>query len=577
MSLLNELNAIITKETNLTSSNGKVANFAYTQEAYDEDSYSGQSDFDVSRGNNIPLGTSSVLKTNNTVLEKGVRSQASSLTRHLLNHFFGRVSYNLNKANDWIKDLATALKDNLGEPNGIATLGENGKLDGAQSPFASEIPMDNESNNNVKDYIQKMTISPLLGGIWKYGINGGTGTGAWITPVFAKGRWVTADRSISSALGIRYSYDGITWADSNITNRSFSKIAYGNNTWVATSNNEDGIKYSSDGITWEDCGITAGSPTNLIYIEGVGFFASIVQNIGTDVYTKTILFSSNGQSWELKPLSGTFNNDYITKVFLFINSSEEYILLVATGAGISYAVYDPDFGAFNNWVKVTTGRLDNNVLTLCVGDNAVVGASTTSGKGGIYYSKNGYDWDYGRKSAFNVDGYFYTPVFSNGVFVATHAYKPSTTGNQGAVTSYDGRTWYNATGTDFSTTNWNRITCANGRWIATCASTPSHSNKGVMWSNDGINFIQSDSSNIELVNQPIYFCGVWIGICYKTGDVPYSIYLSRNEGKSWHIAYRETQVWDFVYADGVLIASNSYNSGLMYSSYKDLLSAFPEA
>lgn len=118
----------------------KLSRFAYTEEAYDDPlQYAdGVENYDVNNAQNIPVGTTSVMKVNETVVSKGYRSQASSLTRMLMNHFLGRTSYNLNKVNDNLKALLATFKGHLGTANGIATLDAGAKLPFAQLPFNME-------------------------------------------------------------------------------------------------------------------------------------------------------------------------------------------------------------------------------------------------------------------------------------------------------------------------------------------------------------------------------------------------------------------------------------------------------
>lgn len=129
-----DLNAIKAVEDKLTSN--KVAQFAYTQEAYNDPEHyaDGVQSYNVNNPNNIPVADASIMKVNETVLSKGYRSQASSITRMLLNHFLGRVSYNLNKVNDLLSSLVTSIKSNLGRANGIATLDASGRIPFSQLP-----------------------------------------------------------------------------------------------------------------------------------------------------------------------------------------------------------------------------------------------------------------------------------------------------------------------------------------------------------------------------------------------------------------------------------------------------------
>ena len=133
MGTLNEDLASIKEVEDKITAN-KVANFAYTDKAYTDNDANGVIEYDVSKEQNIPSSDASILKVNETVLQKGYRAQASSVTRMLLNHFFGRVSYNLNKVNDCVSNLVATLGSHLGKANGIATLDNDGHIPYSQLP-----------------------------------------------------------------------------------------------------------------------------------------------------------------------------------------------------------------------------------------------------------------------------------------------------------------------------------------------------------------------------------------------------------------------------------------------------------
>ena len=132
MSLLSDLTALKNKINTLRGDNS-VTTFAYTETAYNNDDADGHADFVESRENNIPLADNSVIKLNTFVTNKGFRSQACSFPRLFINHFCGRVSYNLNKTVDVLYLFLSALIDNvLGYANGIATLDNNGRVPDSQ-------------------------------------------------------------------------------------------------------------------------------------------------------------------------------------------------------------------------------------------------------------------------------------------------------------------------------------------------------------------------------------------------------------------------------------------------------------
>ena len=138
MGTLNEdLSAIKEVEDKIVAN--KVARFAYTDEAYTTNDANGVAEYNVYKDQNIPTADASVLKVNETVLSKGYRAQASSITRMLVNHFFGRMSYNLNKVNDNVSNLIATLIGHRGTANGFATLDENGKVPYSQLPELADV------------------------------------------------------------------------------------------------------------------------------------------------------------------------------------------------------------------------------------------------------------------------------------------------------------------------------------------------------------------------------------------------------------------------------------------------------
>ena len=136
MSTINEdVSAIKTIQDGLVKN--KVARFSYTQKAYTNNIVDGVDTYNVNNEQNIPNGTAAIMKVNDTIINKGYRAQASSITRMLMNHFLGRISYNLNKVNDNMKSLIDSLNSHLGTANGIATLDNDGKLSQTQLPDIS--------------------------------------------------------------------------------------------------------------------------------------------------------------------------------------------------------------------------------------------------------------------------------------------------------------------------------------------------------------------------------------------------------------------------------------------------------
>lgn len=86
----------------------KVAKFAYTDAAYADDDAVGVINYDVGAEQNIPKASRTDLDP--FVIDKGIRTQAASLPRDAPNHYFGRVSYNLNKIVDWFYKIVMHIR-----------------------------------------------------------------------------------------------------------------------------------------------------------------------------------------------------------------------------------------------------------------------------------------------------------------------------------------------------------------------------------------------------------------------------------------------------------------------------------
>lgn len=194
MGTLNEdLTSIKTVEDTLTSN--KVANFAYTDTAYENNNANGVVEYDVDQDQNIPVSTPSVLKVNETILAKGWRAKASSITRMLMNHFLGRLSYNLNKVNDNMASLLSTLQNHLGTANGLATLDSTGRIPYSQLP---------ESAIEYKGQWNASTNTPTLAD--------GTGTNGDFYIVSVAGIQNLGSGDIQFFENDRVIYDGSVWS-----------------------------------------------------------------------------------------------------------------------------------------------------------------------------------------------------------------------------------------------------------------------------------------------------------------------------------------------------------------------------
>ena len=333
MSTLNEdLSAIKEVEDKIIAN--KVARFAYTDEAYTTNDANGVAEYNVNNAQNIPTADASVLKVNETVLSKGYRAQASSITRMLVNHFFGRMSYNLNKVNDIVSSLIATLIGHRGTANGFATLDENGRIPFSQLP---ESAIEYKGNWNAETNVPPLSDGmegATSGDFYIVAVAGtqnlGSGEIAFLVNdriIYNKeNKWEKLAggnvRSVNgkepgSATGniTLYGTDipasetegvniierikqyvsstllGRSWTQSNKTKGSFPGGArYANGIWVACGAYGDELWYSTDGRSWTQSNKTDGS-----FYGGARYANGIWVACGSN--DNGIWYSTDGRSW----------------------------------------------------------------------------------------------------------------------------------------------------------------------------------------------------------------------------------------------------------------------------------------
>ena len=251
MGISSELSSIKTNVSDKIVDN-KVSRFAYTEQAYTDNEAEGVTAYDVNAEQNIPVGTASVMKVNQTVIEKGWRARASSITRMLMNHFLGRTSYNLNKANDLINAILNLFVTYIGSPDGLASLDSSGKVpatqinksdtgiaDGANSFFTSKGAYDYSFNSVTANSWLGKVLGRFMGRKWTQ-VTGTTASYEIHTPVYMNGLWVAGSNG-----GLWWSEDGKNWTKATGDTASYSMYApfYANGLWLAGSSGH-GLYYS---------------------------------------------------------------------------------------------------------------------------------------------------------------------------------------------------------------------------------------------------------------------------------------------------------------------------------------------
>lgn len=629
----------------------RVAKFAYTQQAYNSDTVNGVENYDFTEEQNIPLGTTSVLKVNETVLTKGWRTQASAITRMLMNHFLGRTSYNLNKTVDFLKAFMVAVEDNMGVADGFASLDSTAKLPLTQlTPDVVQLKGDWDADTNTPEleagegragdmYRVSVTGTQNLGEgsmtyragdtiiyngtIWKKTSSGTVSSVNTVTPD-ENGNVTITGEDIDTSLEdntkisdkfrqtLKLSYAWMlgtlySWKPSNITTGNFYVPIKAKGIWVvgsnlARGNTTYGIKYSVDGKTWNDTNITTGN-CEIVYDNGI----FIATGLGTYGVTG-IKYSEDGITWLDTNITTLHYKraKYLNGKWFAVQASRNIVVTSEDGV---------------TWTEVTVGSSSSAVLRDVYFENSIYFISTTTTTGGLFYSINGVSWSKVTLDTTVTSTVFYSPVFGNGIFVCG--------GNNSVIYSTDGINWsegVNSSTTAFADLNNILYVPAMNQWIATSnigRSSSSNTGKGIFKSNDGINWFNNGTTGFYnmpvLAKGRIYLCpsqrGTVFKRSFKNGDsdlasaygnfestnkfdyytvtsVKYinGVFLAGSEagvmtsfdGWRWYtqeatIYQEEGIAWSTpVYSEGVLVSSSSFSStydgaGIQYSSIDSLI------
>ena len=312
-----------------TLKNNKVAKFA----AYAQDKADGVLNYDFNRANNIPVGTPEILNVNDTILTKGYRARSSSITRMLLNHFFGRTSYNLNKISDTVRNLIDTLKNNLGAPNGYASLDKNGRIPLSQLSESAIKYLGNWNAETNEPPLSDGMVGATSGDFYIVSVAGyhdfGNGEITFLVNdrvIYSKeNKWEKlAGGNVRSVNGKEpdnatgnitlYGTDiptseteriniiekikqyvgttllGRNWTLSNKPDSSFSGGArYANGVWVACNSDSQGLWCSTDGRNW-----TQSNKTDDNFSGGARYANGVWVACG---YNIGLWYSTDGRNW----------------------------------------------------------------------------------------------------------------------------------------------------------------------------------------------------------------------------------------------------------------------------------------
>ena len=525
MSLSSDLTAI--KNLSDGVKNNKVTRFAYTQNAYNNNDVNGHSDYVYDRDNNIPTADLSVIEVNPTVVDKGFRARASSLTRMLLNHLFGRISYNLNKVNDLFNELLVKVLANMGVANGFATLDANGRIPYSQLPEdAMEYQGEWNAQTNTPHledgtgtrgdtYNVSVAGTQTFGGqsiyffvgdrviynengVWQRLESGNVQSVCEILPDPTTGNVdLTQQADITKILNSNFLgkllefFMGRFWLQGTGANTTFTFVSvhYADGIWVACSVSH-GLWWSEDGKVWTQSSTSAISSYNF----RTAVFANGIWVAGSDNHG--VWWSTDGKTWT----QGTgFASNYTAYCASYVDG------LWTIGSN-GYGIWWSTDG--KTWTQ-GTGSNTSYIIHCIVHANGLWVAGSDGH--GTWWSTDGKSWTQGTGS--NTASVVYDVYYANGIWVAT-------TSSAGIWWSADGKTWSQETG---SSTGYGffGVYYSNGMWVA---GSDSH---GLWYSEDGKNWTQATGASTSTFISVKYANSLWTAESTTAG-----LWIS-NDGKNW--------------------------------------------
>lgn len=514
MSLSTDLTVLKNKENTLVSN--KVCNFAYDDTAYADDTSTGADGVEIynyNNHNNIPVADHTILKVNPTILSKGFRSQVSTLSRMLLNHIFGRVSYNLNKTVDVVNAMLTTLLSYLGTANGLATLDSTGRLPYSQLALSAV---------EYKGAWNADTNTPALAS--------GTGTYGDEYIVSVAGTQDLGEGSIAYAVGDRVIYNGSIW----------QRISSGS---VRTVNGKDPDLTGNVEITAEDVdtpdvymydkstlGKTWTKVTTSSFTGGFSYYAN---GLWQTCSSSGIWWSEDGKTWT----QGSGGESYTFNAVYYSDG----LWVACSSHGLWYS------SDGKSWTQAT-GDTSSYTFYSVIGFNGLWIAGSSSH--GVWWSTDGATWTqgtgFGNYTCENVH-------YANGIWLAS--YDPAVVTEFSLYWSVDGKTWTHATAGNVAVFI-KTIFANSGMWVV-------GTDKGLWWSTNGKTWTQSTGTTTSYT---------FYGVCYGNGiwvvsSNAHGLWWS-TDGKNWTQVTGDTSSYRFnavCYANGIWVAGSS-SHGLWWST-----------
>ena len=231
-----------------------------------------------------------------------------------------------------------------------------------------------------------------------------------------------------------YSTDGINWTEGTIsdTNQAWYSICYGNDKFVIVGSNC--LAYSSDGINWTEGTISSTSRQWDSVCYGNGVFMTVAGN--SNYYA----ISTDGITWTENLISDTSRNwrsvCYGNNKFVAVASNNNYCAYYS----IEYAV----------WTEKKISNTSRDWQSICYGNEKFIAVASGNYGENVYfaYSTDGITWTEGvmlSNSSASIINYRYSICYGGGMFVAVGYTEDDSSGtvvtDNNMSYSFDGINW----------------------------------------------------------------------------------------------------------------------------------------
>lgn len=338
--------------------------------------------------------------------------------------------------------------------------------------------------------------------------------------IYADGIWVGGTKN-----GVRHSFDGKKWIDSELKFSNDYKITYNEGTWIASSivdGHAKSLEYSKDGIHWKSTDTPIGK-YRVKACNGRWFAWNTIKT----------LYSDDGISWNESLNESISDITYMDNVYVACGDTGFYYSNNGeTWTKAEYADWKSDSGYSltyaNGLCLATPFSTSNNVNRM------------------IAYTTDGKTW-----ASSDLENYGYS-INVNGIWFSCC----SNVRKHYLYYSADGKTWTKTSIPSYSDANYltTSMTYGHGLYIAV--------GDGIRYSQDGINWNVSNMGYSSSFKNIISVYDMFVAV--GTYGIVYS-----KDGKNWETAVLPSDTSksykDIVYANGMLQALADNTWGLVYS------------